>query len=275
MSATQAVPHPERVADWPRISATVRPDGTGSLTINGTERACAAEGVDELRTGMIARCVAIATRLRRPVRLTVTEAAQTWTLAVRPEGIVQAISDAGLIPPADGLSVHEGRCRRCRRLQPVTSRSCPQCGRDEPHRVEADPIAAESVVPDASAVDELAPAQPHTSAAAAASRPTLRLTFSSQPPVDVTQNVAIGRNPLGLDGRLALTVHSPHRMLSRTHLLVDVDEHGRILATDHGSGNGTEAQTDPPRLFEPHVAYIVEPGTTLLLGDVTCRIDTA
>ena len=155
MNATQALRGAERVADWPRISATVRADGTGTITINGTGRTCAAAGVNELRTGMIARCVAIANRLHRPVRVTVTDVAQTWTLAVRPEGIVQAVSDAGLIPPADGLSVHEGRCRRCRRLQAVTSTTCPQCGVDEPHRVEADPIAAEAIVPDASAVDEL------------------------------------------------------------------------------------------------------------------------
>ena len=42
----------ERVAAWPRVSATVRPDGRGSITVNGTERPCAAESVDELRTAM-------------------------------------------------------------------------------------------------------------------------------------------------------------------------------------------------------------------------------
>ena len=63
MNATQALPNAERVADWPRINATVRADGTGTITINGTGRTCAAADVNELRTGMIARCVAIANRL--------------------------------------------------------------------------------------------------------------------------------------------------------------------------------------------------------------------
>lgn len=36
MNATQALRGAERVADWPRISATVRADGTGTITINGT-----------------------------------------------------------------------------------------------------------------------------------------------------------------------------------------------------------------------------------------------
>ena len=273
MNATQALRGAERVAEWPRINATVRADGTGTITINGTGRTCAAAGVNELRTGMIARCVAIANRLHRPVRVTVTDVAQTWTLAVRPEGIVQAVSDAGLIPPADGLSVHEGRCRRCRRLQAVTSTTCPQCGVDEPHRVEADPIAAEAIVPDASAVDELDLTRARPLTTTPEPRATLRLTFSSQSPVDVAENVALGRNPEAVGGRRPIQVRSPQRMLSRTHVLVDVDEHGRILVTDHGSGNGTESQTNPPRLFEAHVPYVLAPGTTLRLGDVICRID--
>jgi len=103
---------------------------------------------------------------------------------------------------------------------------------------------------------------------------TLHLVFNTQPHVDVAGSVALGREPIAIGGRRPITVHSPARMLSRTHLLVDVDENGRILVTDHGSGNGTETTTNPPRTFTAHTAYVVEPGTTLLLGDVTCRIDT-
>jgi len=154
MNATQPLPAPERVAEWPRLTATVRPDGTGSLTINGTERACAAAGVGELRTGMIARCAAIAGRLNHPVRLTVTDVAQTWTLAIRREGIVQAVTDTGVIGPAEGLTVHEDCCRRCHRLLPVTAATCPQCGCAEPHHVEAEPIQPEAVVPEP-------PSKPH------------------------------------------------------------------------------------------------------------------
>ncbi|MFC0456207.1 hypothetical protein ACFFGR_06525 [Arthrobacter liuii] len=147
MNRTQPHRPAERVPDWPKITATVRPDGTGNLTVNGTERACQAVTVDQLRAGMIARCTAIAARLRRPVRLTVTDDTSTWGLAVRPEGIVQLVDDAGMIPPADGLSVHEGRCRHCRRLQPVTQPRCVQCHTEEPHRVDVDPTDAEDTTP--------------------------------------------------------------------------------------------------------------------------------
>lgn len=137
MSATPALHGPQSVAQWPRIVATVRGDGTGSLTVNGTEHACAAPGVEELRTGLIARCTAIAIQLGRPVRVEAVDDEQSWTVAVRPEGIVQTLSAGGTIPDAAGYSVHEGRCRHCRRLQPVTAPRCAACGAEHPHDVDA------------------------------------------------------------------------------------------------------------------------------------------
>ncbi len=267
-----AVRQRERVAAWPRVSATVHPDGTGTITVNGTERPCAAESVDELRTGMIARCATLAGRLRRPVRLAVADGPNTWTLAVRPDGIVQLIDDAGTIAPADDLAPQEGRCRVCRRLQPVTAATCPQCGIAEPHRVEANPVDVRDVVPDAAqSVDALDQEPP---AASPAHRP-LRLAFSTQPDVEVTEGVALGRNPEPIGGRRPIPVASPDRMLSRTHVLIDVDDAGRIVVTDHHSGNGTEAQTQPPTRLTPDTPYVVHDGTTLLLGDVAVLVKFA
>lgn len=269
----------DRVAAWPRVVATVRDDGTGTLTVNGTERPCRAPSVDELRTGVIARCVSLARRLRRPVRLAVTDASGTWNLAVRPEGVVQLVDEAGALPPADGLAPHEGRCRTCRRLQPVTAATCAQCGVDEPHRVEADPVDTRAVVPDAAAVAS----DPDPADTPADDRPTaptrmrarreLSLRFSTQPTLRSAQGLALGRNPEPVGGRLAVRVASPERMLSRTHVLVDLDDAGRIVVTDQFSGNGTEAQTQPPTRLTPGTPYVVSPGTTLLLGDVAVQVD--
>ncbi len=267
-----AVRKRERVAAWPRVSATVRPDGTGTITVNGTGRPCAAESVDELRTGMIARCATLARRLRRPVRLTVTDGAATWALAVRAEGIVQLVDDAGTIAPADGLAPHEGRCRACRRLQPVTAAACVQCGIDEPHRVEANPVDVHAVVPDAARTVDALDDEPPTSTPA---RRALRLKFSTQPDVEVTEGVALGRNPEPIGGRRPIQVASPERLLSRTHVLIDVDDAGRIVVTDQHSGNGTEAQTKPPTRLTPGTPYVVHDGTTLLLGDVAVLVKFA
>lgn len=275
MNAPRAVRRTERIADWPRISATVRQHGTGSLTINGTERPCTAGSVEELRTGMIARCAAIAGRLRRPVRLTVNDGEATWNLAVRAEGIVQLIDDAGTIPPADGLAVHEGSCRTCRRLQPVTEARCAHCGTDEPHRVEANPIDARDVVPDAAAIDTLEHAVANSPHRQPRPRPTLHLTFSSQAPIDITENIAIGRNPEPVGGRRPVQVVSHERMLSRTHALIDVDAADRIVVTDNHSGNGIEAQTKPPTRLTPGAPYVIHPGTTLLMGDVAVQVNLA
>jgi len=290
--ATGAVLRGERVADWPRLAAALRGPGPrivrgtpvqlGSITVNGTEHACEASSVDELRTGMIARCVAIAARLHRPVRLAVSEGAQTWNLAVRPEGIVQLVDDAGMIPAAQGLAVHEGRCRACRRLQPVTELVCVQCGISEPHRVEVAPLDVQDVIPDATAAvapeEDVDDALEHTvfvrRTPPAPARPTLRLTFDTQRTVDLDENAAIGRNPSPVDGRRPVQVVSPERMLSRTHALVDVDDEGRIVVTDHFSGNGIEAQTNPPVQLEPGTPYVIESGTTLIMGDVTCTVET-
>lgn len=272
MRAVDTLRTPLRVVAWPRITAAVHPDGTGTLTINGTSHPCAAPSVDELRTGMVARCVTVADALHRPVRLTVTEADATWPLAVRPEGVVQLLNDDGTLDPPDGLAVDEGRCRTCRHLQPVTSRWCTSCGTKEPHRVEVMALDVADVLPSGLDVAQLA-ADPEP--APPAQRPALRLTFTSQAAVTVTENVAIGRNPAPVDGRQPLAVHSPERMLSRTHALVDVDAAGQILVTDYHSGNGIEAQSEPPTRLTPGLAYIVQPGTTLLMGDVACTLDLA
>ncbi len=275
MSITRPIPGPQRVADWPRVVASLQLDGTGTITVNGSERPCAAASIEELRTGITARCATIAAGLRRPVRLTVNDPAGTWQLAVRPEGYVQLLNDAGMIDPADGLTVDEGRCRQCRRLQPVTETRCAQCGIQEPHRVELGP-GPENIEPEPEPqqfsrppVDEDDPGRTRPRPPVQR-RPTLRLHFTTQPPVDVDGNAAVGRNPSPVDGRSAVTVVSPGRMLSRTHALVDVNAAGQIVVTDHNSGNGIETATEPPMWLTPGQPYVIHPGTTLRMGDVDC-----
>ena len=292
MNATQPLTGLHRVPEWPRLAATVTHDGTGTLTINVVSRACAAESVAALRTGMIARAVAIGTQLRRPIRLDVTEDGRTHALAVRPEGYVQLIGADGTIPAPDGLSIDEGRCRVCRRLQPVTSATCVQCGVDEPLRVEvAPPAEPNTVTPPAAApitrpspveldeLDELHDVE-HTrisrraTAPAAPPAPVLHLAFNTQRSVDAGPHVVIGRNPEPVDGREALTVVTPGRMLSRTHATIDVDDAGRIVVTDLDSANGIELQSAPPQWLTPGEPTVIPDGATILLGDVYCTVSS-
>lgn len=287
---TQPVAQIHRVADWPRLAATVDNGGIGTLTINGVSRACAAESVAALRTGMIARAVAIGTRLRRPIRLDVTEDGRTHPLAVRPEGYVQLIGADGTIPAPDGLSIDEGRCRVCRRLQPVTSATCVQCGVDEPLRVEVAPPAEPNTVtpPAATPVARPRPVELHelhdvehtrisrrAAAPAAPPAPVLHLAFNTQRSIDAGPHVVIGRSPEPVDGREALTVVTPGRMLSRTHATIDVDDAGRIVVTDLDSANGIELQSAAPQWLTPGEPTVIPDGATILLGDVYCTLERA
>ena len=289
VNATQPVPGLHRVPEWPRLAAEVTADGTGTLTVNGQRRACAAESVAALRTGMIARAVAIATQLRRPIRLDVTEEGRTHALAVRPEGYVQLVDADGTIPAADGLSIDEGRCRICRRLQPVTSTRCVQCAVDEPLRVEVAPLAEPNTItpPAAAAItrpnpvelrelDELHDVeQTRLTRRATPARPALRLAFNTQRSVSAGPRVVIGRNPEPVAGYEPLSIATPGRMLSRTHATIAVDDAGHIVVTDLDSANGIELQSTPPRWLTPGEPTTIPDGSTILLGDVECTIERA
>lgn len=259
MKATHPAPGLTRVPTWPRLIAEVHGDNTGTLTVNGASRACAAESVAALRTGLIARAVSYAVQLRRPVRLDVTEATAGYQLAVRPEGYVQLVDTEGIIPAADGLNIDEGRCRHCRRLQPVTSTTCIQYHIDEPLRVEVTsrrepidapptPIRPPEDSPAAAEVVHLADVSPAPAPAPVAgsttvpalelcddveatrvSRPatfSLRLAFTTQRSVTAAGRVVMGREPIAKDGEYAVSVVSPGRQLSRTHAAIEVDQDG-------------------------------------------------
>lgn len=274
MPNTQTAQHAQQLASWPRMVALVRPDGSGSLTINGTERACAAASIEELRTGMIARCVSYAIQLGRPVRLDVDEAPNAWTLAVRADGIVQEVDETGELPSPDGLAPIEGRCRACRHLEPVIAAACSQCATPEPHRVELDATVTESAQLATIRDDETKPEEQTLDRAPSAPR-----LASSSPSTGSPRSSSTGTQPSAVTPSRSTdarpSAQSPGQLVSRTHLFVDLDEEGRIVVTDNGSGNGTEAQTEPPMRLEAGTPYALHPGTTLHLGDITCRIDFA
>lgn len=305
MKAIQPAPGPTRVPTWPRLAAELHGDNTATLTVNGTSRACAAESIAALRTGLIARAVSYAVRLRRPVCLDVTEAAEGYQLAVRPEGYVQLIDAEGVIPAADGLSIDEGRCRHCRRLQPVTSTTCSQCHIDEPLQVEVpthgEPIDAPQIPVDApedlpTDVDEVA----HLAAMSPALAPVsttvpapelddnveatrvrctttavLRLAFTTQRSVTAPGRVVIGREPIAKADEHTVTVTSPGRQLSRTHAAIEVDQDARIIVTALNAPNGVELLTTPPQWLTPGQPTVVPTGAKLMLGDVECVVTLA
>lgn len=100
------------------------------------------------------------------------------------------------------------------------------------------------------------------------------LAFNTQRSVDAGPHVVIGRSPEPVDGREALTVVTPGRMLSRTHATIDVDDAGRIVVTDLDSANGIELQSAPPYWLTPGEPTVIRDGATILLGDVYCTVSS-
>lgn len=75
---------PTFIPALPRLSAIVRADASGELTINGTSRPLIAADAARLRAGIIARCAAIGRQVGRPVRLSVVDVTGTYQLGIHP-----------------------------------------------------------------------------------------------------------------------------------------------------------------------------------------------
>ncbi|GEK22896.1 FHA domain-containing protein [Cellulomonas xylanilytica] len=132
---------PEVLARWPRVRADLRTDATGTLSVNDVDHACSAASVARLRAGVLARCVAVATTVHRPVRLEITDSLGTQQLAVSPDGTVRGAHDDGTVDAVAEPPVEASPCRRCDVPQQVTTTTCASCGVLEPLRVELVPVA--------------------------------------------------------------------------------------------------------------------------------------
>jgi hypothetical protein len=255
----------ERVPDWPRLLATVNVDGTGTLRVHGTDREWVAGSVEALRTGIVARAVQVAVQLRRPVQLHVTESGTVWPLAVHPNGVVQVLNPGLTVTVDDALPPAEGPCRRCGHRVSVVEHRCAQCGVEGPHVVER--ISQPTPPIQAPPVPVELPAPPPIVT------PGLRFRFTTQPAVRAAGRAVLGRRPVAPVGSTGVLVVSPERMVSRTHLLVDVDSAGHLTVTDQHSGNGTQLLTTPPVRLPAGVPFEIPSGSTVQLGDVACTID--
>jgi hypothetical protein len=124
---------------YPSISAVIRANATGELTINGTSHPIGAESLTWLRGGVIARCALIARQVKRPVRLSVQDLDESYELAVHPDAFVQPLSPTATVEDLAASAarpIGDGRCWYCRRLQPLKNRFCEQCGTKNPHNVQ-------------------------------------------------------------------------------------------------------------------------------------------
>ncbi len=107
--STQAVP------TWPHIAALTRADGTGEVTINGTNHSFSGSSVQETRAAMIALITQTAQRIERPVRVATSGIGGDWPLIIHPDGTVTQDlpsespnstppSEPAIVPAAEGDS---------------------------------------------------------------------------------------------------------------------------------------------------------------------------
>nr|WP_170180896.1 ATPase [Microbacterium sediminis] len=81
------------VPTWPVISARIDADGSGVLTMNGTEHPIDTTSAENARREVVRFCADTAQKLQRPVRVTVEEPDSTWPLIVHPDGKVDAVDE--------------------------------------------------------------------------------------------------------------------------------------------------------------------------------------
>lgn len=278
----------QKVGAWPRLQVEIRSEAqhiTAVLRVNGAPQGCASPTVEGMRAGIIARCASLAATLSRPVAVDVDEAGQRYRIAVRPDGIVQPIDTGNMIADASRLTPVNGPCRQCQQLVVVTAATCGACGLRQPLRVELDdtpprvpvPATHATTVPVAAPVAEhrltIAPlpeADEHT-VFVRAPRPQLVVQLDTGETITTSAPAALGRNPDAIDGHTPVSIPSPGREVSRTHVLVDVDDDGKLIVTDHGSSNGTYVDGEA---LSPYTPTIIASSARLQLGDAQVRLQS-
>ncbi len=278
----------QKVGAWPRLQVEIRSEAqhvTAVLRINGAPHGCASPTVEGMRAGIIARCASLASTLARPVAVDVDEAGQRYRIAVRPSGVVQPIDAGNMIADASRLTPVNGPCRQCQQLVVVTAAACGACGIDQPLRVELNntPPRPPLTPPQPTTNPAVAPAPEYERTAASTPeieehtvfirgpRPQLVIQLDSGETITTAAPAVLGRNPDAIDGHAPVKLPSPSREVSRTHALVDVDDAGRLIVTDHGSSNGTSVDG---QALSPHTPTIVAASARLQLGDTTVQLQS-
>lgn len=86
-------------ATWPRVEATLNPDGTAEVSIGGTVQTVAAATVDDARPQVVALIAQRAAQLGRPLRALTRDPAGEWPIIIHADGTVSA-DDAAVPRPS-------------------------------------------------------------------------------------------------------------------------------------------------------------------------------
>lgn len=269
-------------ARWPRIEIRIRGAREGSFLFNGVEYQLQADDLTQLRPRLLARAVAQANVLGRPVLVEVSEAGVRQELVVVPDGRVLPVDGLDDIEDPDLLPPVMGPCRWCGEAMAIDALSCDLCGRADPHGLEetvsggsAGRRVAEGLPVDGSTA--VAPERKRRSGRRAAYQladsdvPSLCVAVNGTMTPIPPEGLVMGRKPVAGAGE-SLVLESPRRMVSRTHATLRLDNGAgglRVTLTDEGSANGSYVNG---KRIPSGVPVEVNPTDLIRCGDVMMRI---
>lgn len=236
----------EPIHSFPLISVQLRPDGSAHLSVSGRHLDYPPADPAETRAAVTLAAVDMAAELGRAVRMTITDLAATWTLAVHLDGTV-----------ADLAPVATKRKRRRAAAAPA---------------VVPTAVASLTVPPEAPAATRPEPPMPAPDEAP----PAAQLVFDSLNTLTIHGSALLGRRPLPLEGEAvdsAYPLVDPTRELSKTHARVEWHD-GAFWIADRNSANGTTVQTSPGAALEltPWHPYQLHDGDRISMGGLTAAV---
>lgn len=245
------------VPTFPAAAAIVRPDGSAELTVNGISRPIPAAGVDDARRQITAAVVALAAKMQRPIRLATRDGANSYQLAVHPNGHVTALDSNGYTD--------------------VTAEPTPETSQPTAPPTEASPteVVAPHLVVALPRTAAPAPALPEPDErtmldAPASAAPVLELSTGEL--ISVAGNGIIGRRPSAGHGELVthlVRVDDTRGTLSRSHLAFGLTPEGAVWVADRDSANGTWLHDEDGRetKLPTGAQHVLTPGTRIKFGE--------
>jgi ATPases involved in chromosome partitioning len=129
----------QNVPTIPLVTAVVRPDATGELTVDGTTQAILADDSAQVSEEILSRVTALAGELGRPVRLTTIDDQGSWPLIVHPDGNVESGGDPLLnSESAPAVPAATAKIELPTDLQPQPAAGTPSAYGDTPLGLESD-----------------------------------------------------------------------------------------------------------------------------------------
>jgi MinD-like ATPase involved in chromosome partitioning or flagellar assembly len=216
----------------PLITAVVRSDATGELTVDGETEAIRADESGMVSEEILNRVTALAGALGRPVRLTTNDDQGSWPLIVHPDGEVKSGGEPLLKPVPEPRSAPAPRPEWG---SPLSTAPIPvsDVAADSPERIEEFMLGADAALPQTA---------PSTPVAVPPSRRGSRVSFVDEE----TRPKPASRGWRGLIAKSGIRIPPSARELAERSDIHAVSQHWpgpRTIAVVNGKGGANKTPT--------------------------------